>query len=152
MCLYRKLVKWSQREPLCMSVPLRARNWDFKTGQPSFFFPQIKNILHFTIRNQQAVVRRTLKLTICQLLSDFSQFHKNKQWESETISNFSEDQYLMVFWKYAFNYWIAWIQLVGFSFKVWRSQKSKFDIMHTCTSLPIIFTFWQICISRNSES
>lgn len=94
----------------------------------------------------------TLKLTIFQLFLDFSQFHKNKQWEIETISNFFEDQYLMVFWKYAYNYWIAWIQLVRFPFKVWRSQKSKFGLMHTCTSLPIIFTFWQICISRNSES
>lgn len=127
------------------SEKLRLQNRSAK-----IFFPQIKNILHFTIRNQQAVVRHTLKLTICQLLSDFSQFYKNKQWESKTLSNFFEDQYLLVFWKFEWSY--EWTQLVRFPFKVWRSQKSKFGIMHTCTSLPIIFTFWQICISRNSES
>lgn len=128
------------------SEKLRLQNRSAK-----FFFPQIKNILHFTNRQLSDI---HLNWPFVNSFWTFFSFIKTNNERAKLFQIFLkistyryfENMHLIIEWSY------AWTQLVRFPFKVWRSQKSKFGLMHTCTSLPIIFTFWQICISRNSES
>lgn len=79
------------------SEKLRLQNRSAK-----IFFPQIKNILHFTNRQLSDI---HLNWPFVNSFWTFLSFIKTNN-ESKTLSNFFEDQYLPVFWKYAFNYWM----------------------------------------------